>query len=288
VSDPASPPRAVPDFVILGAMKAGTTTAFRRILAHPGVADVNDKEPNFFSRDENWRRGVDWYERTVFAGEGLRGEASVEYGDPANIATVVERLLRTSPDVRMLFIARHPVDRLRSHYRHQVERSRERRSLAEALANDTFGYVRRSLYSPTIAAVHAAAPADRLLVLDTDELDDANTWVTIWHHLELPAVDVDGARHNVAATKAAFTPAALALWERGWLKRAGRLPKPVRRLGRRVLMRNDDERHRLLAASEADVPPHVLAELEADAARFLTMVGWPADHWEFSREAGNR
>jgi hypothetical protein len=271
----------VPDFVILGAMKAGTTTAFRRILAHPDVAEVHDQEPNFFSREENWRRGVGWYERTVFAGRGRRGEASVEYGDPANIVAVMDRLLETSPAVRMIFLARHPVDRLRSHYRHQVQRSREQRSLADALANDTFAYVRRSTYSPTITAVHAAAPAEQLLVLDTADLDQPATWSAIWGHLGLPAIVLDDVSHNVTSAKPGFTPALLGLWERGWLKGAHRLPKPVRDVGRRLLTRDANDFQPRMAASEAPLPPDVMASLEADAARFLTMVGWPADHWVF-------
>jgi len=274
--------RRVPDFVILGAMKAGSTTAFRRIVAHPDVADVRDQEPNFFSRDENWNRGVDWYEREVFGtSAGLRGEASVEYGDPANIATVLDRLMATSPDVRMIFLARHPVDRLRSHYRHQVQRSREQRPLAAALADDTFGYVRRSTYAPTIAAVHAAAPRDQLLVIDTADLDDPDTWSRIWKHLALAAIATDSTSHNVTATKDGFSPAMLKLWERGWLRRARHLPQPVRTLGRRVLTRNDAEFKQRIEASSDAIPADVLAHLEADAARFLAIVDWPTDHWAF-------
>ena len=82
-STPARPDRPIPDFVILGAMKAGTTTLLFRLQRHPDVLAGGRKEPNFFSRDENFSKGVDWYAtRWPDSPVGLRGEASVEYADP--------------------------------------------------------------------------------------------------------------------------------------------------------------------------------------------------------------
>ena len=144
----------MPDFVLLGAMKAGSTTLFRRLEQHPEVLAGGAKEPNFFSREENYAKGLEWYRSVLADGsDGLRGEASVEYADPDLTPLVMSRLRATNPDVRLLLVVRHPVERLRSHYREHVQRSLERRPLAQAVLEPDSAYVRRSMYSRTLAAV---------------------------------------------------------------------------------------------------------------------------------------
>lgn len=65
-AEPDALDRPVPDFVLLGAMKAGSTTLFRRLEQHPEVLAGGAKEPNFFSREENYAKGLGWY-RSVLA-----------------------------------------------------------------------------------------------------------------------------------------------------------------------------------------------------------------------------
>jgi len=60
------PYQSLPNFMILGAAKAGTTTLFNLIKQHPQVHMPFTKEPMFFSHDDNYRRGLDWYRRTYF------------------------------------------------------------------------------------------------------------------------------------------------------------------------------------------------------------------------------
>ena len=82
------------------------------------------KEPVFFSDETAWNRGTDWY-RSLFAESApgsLTGEASVEYTDPAVADTAAARIAATIPDARLVCLLRDPIDRLRSHYRHEVQR----------------------------------------------------------------------------------------------------------------------------------------------------------------------
>jgi hypothetical protein len=262
-------------------MKAGSTTLFRRLEQHPAVAAGGTKEPNFFSRDEHWARGIDWYRRQLAPGDDdlLRGEASVEYADPQLAPTVVRRLAATSPDVRLLLVLRHPVERLRSHYRHEVQRSRERRPLAEAVLEPGNAYVRRSCYAPTIEAVHAVFEPSQLLVVLNEQLDADHTWYRVLDHLGLEHVPRPVVRHNVAAEKEGFTPTMLKLWERGWIDRAKRVPAPVRKLGRAVLMRRGKEYEDQMAASRAAVPSDVVAVLRDDAERTTKLLGWGECPW---------
>lgn len=126
-------PDRLPDFVIVGAMKAGTTSLATWLRAHPQVFMPEQKELHFF--DTFWSRGVDWY-RSLFAGapEGaLLGEATPNY---MVIEHWVERMASVVPDARLIAVLRHPVDRAWSHYRHSVTRGDEVRPFTEAIDDE--------------------------------------------------------------------------------------------------------------------------------------------------------
>ena len=274
----------MPDVVLLGVMKAGSTTLFRRLEAHPAIAAGGAKEPNFFSRDENFARGTDWYRAQLSGEPGLRCDGSVEYSDPDVTALAMRRLHEANPDVRLLLVVRHPLDRLRSHYRHQVQRSRERRPLAEAVLDPGNPYVRRSRYTPALAAVDATFGRDQLLVVPTEDLDRDENWDQILGHLGVEVIPRPTAVRNESSGKEGFRPATLALWERGWGRRAKRLPKPVRRAARRLFLRGDQGYDDLLAGADAPLPDTVVTALAQDALVFSTELGWPACPWSFDAD----
>ncbi|HEX7247334.1 MAG TPA: sulfotransferase, partial [Actinomycetota bacterium] len=53
----------LPDFLVIGAMKAGTTSLYHYLDAHPDVFVPRVKELDFFVDGANWRRGIEWYRR---------------------------------------------------------------------------------------------------------------------------------------------------------------------------------------------------------------------------------
>jgi hypothetical protein len=140
--------RILPSFLIIGAQRAGTTSLFRYLLAHPDVSGPSGgdaavwwvKETHFF--DEKYSKGVDWY-RSFFPLEGTRrrrrkrghdllaGEATPYYMfHPA----VPARAAATLPDVRLIALLRDPVERAYSHYQMMSRTGREKLSFEEALA----------------------------------------------------------------------------------------------------------------------------------------------------------
>jgi hypothetical protein len=79
------------------------------------------KEPNFFSDDDNYHKGIEWYQ-TLFAGAKeaqLKGESSTHYTKFPIYPRTVERLVEYNPNIKFIYIMRHPVDRLISHYIHE-------------------------------------------------------------------------------------------------------------------------------------------------------------------------
>jgi Sulfotransferase domain len=159
----------LPTFLLIGAMKSGTTTLYWYLAQHPDVFMPALKEPNFFN--DHWHRGVGWYER-LFAGAGAavaRGEASVRYTSFPNDPECPSRIAAVVPDVRLLFLAREPVDRIRSHYLHEVAALRERRPLERAVRENPI-YLDRSRYAMQLERYLQHFPREQLLVLRAEDL----------------------------------------------------------------------------------------------------------------------
>lgn len=110
-----------PDFIIIGAMKCATTSLHDQLATHSGIFGCEPKEPNFFSDEEVWSRGLAWY-FGLFEGAGrddLCGEGSTHYTKAPHHPDVVQRLAQHVPDAKFIYVMRHPVDRLVSHYVHE-------------------------------------------------------------------------------------------------------------------------------------------------------------------------
>ncbi len=109
-----------PDFIVIGAMKSATTTLHEQLARQPGLFMSRPKEPNFFSDDEIYARGIAWY-RSLFplAGEGaIRGESSTHYTKLPTYPRTVERMTRALPRLKIVYVMRQPIERLVSHYVH--------------------------------------------------------------------------------------------------------------------------------------------------------------------------
>lgn len=268
----------LPDFIVIGTMKSATTTLFRWLGAVPGVSTPAVKEPNFFSHDAVWDRGLDWYQ-ALFADvcEGdLTGEASVLYTDPKYSPAAAERIAKCLPEVRLVCLLRDPVQRLRSHYRHEVQRSREQRTFLDAIADPNAAYIRRSRYYTALEPFLARFQEDRLMILAMDEAVSPPYagWYRMLELLGVEAVPPDGRAVNVTSQKEGFSKLGLALWESGWLNRAARAsPPPVRRLARRALLTDSPRYRRLLESAEAPIPLDVAESLSREAEQTEAALG---------------
>jgi hypothetical protein len=163
----------LPTFLVIGARKAGTTSLFHYLRAHPDVFMPEQKRLEFFSGD-NWDRGVAWYESQFDrAGDAsARGEASSSYTRHPLVRGVPERVAEVVPDVRLVYLVRHPIDRMLSQYRQLVAERDERRPFAEALAADPSEYVAPSRYSTQLERYLEVFPPDRMLVVRSEDLRD--------------------------------------------------------------------------------------------------------------------
>jgi hypothetical protein len=165
------PPCTLPNLIVIGAMKSGTTSLHHYLNLHPQIFMTWNKELNFFVAERNWPRGRAWYERHFKTTAGIRGESSPNYTNYPYFPGVAERMHSLLPDARIIYILRNPIDRTISHYQHQYARNLENRSLTEALANlDYNEYVDRSRYAWQLDQFLSHYPLEHILVLSQEDL----------------------------------------------------------------------------------------------------------------------
>jgi len=110
-----------PDFIIIGAMKSATSTLHAQLALQDGIFMSTPKEPNYFSDDEEYARGERWYSSLFSKAElsDLCGESSTHYTKLPTYPLTVERMARSLDKPKFIYVMRHPIDRLVSHYIHQ-------------------------------------------------------------------------------------------------------------------------------------------------------------------------
>ena len=130
--------RELPDFVIIGAQKSGTTSLYDFIVKHPAIAPASKKELDYFSvfykYGEQWYRSnfptnlsrYRFYKKT--GQKLLSGEATPNY---LFYPAIPGRMKEILPDVKLIVILRNPVDRAYSHYHYNILRKKDKTSSFE-------------------------------------------------------------------------------------------------------------------------------------------------------------
>lgn len=131
----------LPNLLIIGGMKCGSTTVFRDLESHPCVYFPMDKEPeNLCSDDVRTPEGVRTYE-ALFSGatstHTVRGEASTAYTKAPTFTGVAQRAHDVlGQDIKLVFIMRDPIARLLSHHRHDGDQGKLPPSPDDAVAQN--------------------------------------------------------------------------------------------------------------------------------------------------------
>jgi hypothetical protein len=126
----------LPTFLIIGAAKAGTTTIFDILKQHPHLFLPYAKEPMFFSHDDNYSKGLDWYTNTYFKGSDLypsRGEATPHYLYWSEKTAKRISYAYENGYIKFIVILRDPVARAFSWYGNMLKDGTENLSFGEAI-----------------------------------------------------------------------------------------------------------------------------------------------------------
>ena len=161
----------LPNFLIIGAAKSGTTSPYRYLRDHPQVFIAHSKELKFFTSRTRWGFGPGWYAWQCSDADGAVaiGEASPSYTRYPQRRGVPERVARVLPDARLVYLIRHPIERMRSHYLHRVLQGRGRAPLDEAVLSDP-GYLDTSRYAMQIKQYLEWFSSAQLLVITAEAL----------------------------------------------------------------------------------------------------------------------
>lgn len=158
-----------PNFMIIGAMKSGTTSLYRYLSDHPQIFMSETKELDFFVAEKNWPLGPEWYAANFAdAGDAVAvGEASTNYSKHPAFAGVPQRIASMLPDVRLIYVVRHPIERMRSQYLMMFDRERE--PFEHALLRNPH-YLNLSRYAMQIERYLERFPREQLLVIPSEDL----------------------------------------------------------------------------------------------------------------------
>jgi hypothetical protein len=161
----------LPNFLVIGAMKGGTTSLYEYLRRHPQVFMSDVKELHYFAPQINWIKGQDWYEEQFSAADGAIavGEASTSYTKYPDVAGVPERIARLLPGVRLIYVVRHPVERIRSQYLHQLLMGEERKPFEMAVRQES-RYVDYSRYFFQIERYLEWFDRSQILVITSEAL----------------------------------------------------------------------------------------------------------------------
>jgi hypothetical protein len=218
-----SPIRLLPDFLIIGTQRGGTTSLFHYLEAHPSIAAAVNKDLHFF--DRKYHKGLWWYrghfptriERSRTAARHgcalLTGEASPSYLFHPYAPVRVKQAL---PEVRLIVLLRNPVSRAYSQYCHAVElghetlsfeeaiRDEEERTAAERekmLADEHYyseafkhrSYLSKGIYAEQLQAWMGLFAAGQFLILKSEDFyaDPASSFKRVLSFLGLPHIELE-------------------------------------------------------------------------------------------------
>ena len=209
--DVTGPLRGLPELLIIGAQKAGTTSLFNYLVEHPDVLPPFGKEIHYF--DLHYARGERWYRgRFPYRGRLRDGRLTLDASPyylvhpqaPARAAALV-------PGARLVALLRNPIDRALSHHQHEVRGGRESLGFAEAIDREAerlageeerlrgdphyysashhrHSYLLRGQYVEQLRRWTEHFPRTQLLVLPSERLfqDPAAASADVYRFLGLP------------------------------------------------------------------------------------------------------
>ncbi len=215
--------RLLPDFIIIGAQRCGTTTLYHSLVQHPQIAPALGKEVHYF--DLEFAKGVGWYRSNfitslhrlyveqVYRRSLLVGEASPYYIFHPHVPKRVAQLL---PTAKLILILRDPVDRAYSHYYNEVrwgfetalsfeeaidlEEERLHGEIDKMLANEHYysynhhhyTYLTRGIYVDQLERWLKFFPREQIMIINSEDFN-RNTQVVfkqVLDFLNLPAWDL--------------------------------------------------------------------------------------------------
>ena len=276
-----TPVGALPNLIIIGAQKCGTSGLHYHLGLHPEVSMSKPKELNFFIEERNWPRGQEWYRRHFDENAKVRGEASPNYTAFPQHVGVPERMASVVPDAKLIYVLRDPLQRIAAHWVHNYAKRREKGTLAETLSHPNTSYLQRSQYAMQLQQFLNHYSRESIMILDQEDFRK-DRLATLRRVFEFVGADPEFSHpgfereRHATARKTRATKLAVRM-ERVSKSRLGRVvpPKVWFALDERLPMKKPIDRPdvRLALTDEA------LRALRDDAERMRELAGRPFRDW---------
>jgi len=274
-----------PNYIVIGSMKSGTSTLCHLLGQHPDIFMSSPKEPNFFCRPDIYAHGFAWYE-SLFedaAGKIAIGEGSTSYTKAHLFPGVPEKIASYLPDVRLIYIVRHPLERIESQWMFNVRNNQVYKSFARTLRDEPH-LINTSRYWWQVSKYREHFDDAHILVLFFEELKQDPDAV-LRDRFNFLGVEGDVYAGNTAE-KSNVTPIfelegrALSMARKipGYQSLRDRLPTGLKRAMRSLLKKQVTGHPQW----NPELRRHVAQELESDIHQFLEYCNRPGDYWNLA------
>ncbi len=271
-----------PNYLVIGAGKSGTTTVCELLEQHPEIYMFPHKEIHFFDQDKNYNRGFQWYESKFNPPSGVKviGEGTpYSNGNSKHFQRIVEYL----PEAKLIYIVRHPIERLESHYVQLIDNGQECESLTKAIERYS-ELLDTSLYWARINDFRQYYSESQILVLFIEDLyhnkkellKKCFDFLGVDSTFQIKNIDLAS---NTREQKSVDLPLLKSLRKTTWfndLKWA--IPKTLTKKVKPFLRKplKDVE-----IKWEEPVKEEIIAKVAEDAQKFLKAYNKPEDYWKF-------
>lgn len=280
---------AMPNLIIIGGLKCGTTSIHHYLGLHPEIHMSKPKELNFFVKELNWDLGLPWYSGRFDDRFRVRGESSPHYTNLPRFRGVAERIHDNTPDAKLIYMVRDPISRILSHWTHAVGAGYETRPMEDVLSRDDQTYVTRSQYWMQLQPYLERFAPEQIEVISQEELQSDREG-TMRRAFRFAGVDEDFTSEQFDRE-----------WEKSSAKESGRYQfaeKLIKLPGLRSFDRNFDrfpERMRWMVEKvvhDPEAPPapkpelpdrileHLRAQFSEDAAAIQEFAGREFPRWK--------
>ena len=216
------PLHTLPDFLIIGSAKCGTSSLYEYLIKHPNIESAIGKEINYF--DMQYEKGINWYKtyfpslihknisKNIFHKKLITGEATPRYIDHP---LAIKRIKNNLPNIKLIVMLRNPVDRAYSHWNMMVTHKHENLSFEDAIEQEEkrisslyekmnmnkkfyskeyfwYGYLERSTYINKLKRWFEYFPRKQFLILKSEELfiQPDTTYKKVLDFLKLEKLDL--------------------------------------------------------------------------------------------------
>lgn len=180
--------KRMPDYLIIGTQKGGTTSLYSYIIQHPNVARANEKEVRYFS--DFTSKGLNWYRAqfpSLHSGKSgiITGEATPDYIENLQIPEMVYKVM---PNVKIIALLRNPIDRAYSQYQMAI-RNRINMQFKDLPSFDDmvereihgksgFQFLRRGVYVDKLKPWFHIFPGNQILIIKSEDFFDNPSNIT--------------------------------------------------------------------------------------------------------------